>query len=75
MNNLTLLLLYNVHVQLIFYAGTYLNAIYTPLFLQSFAVDGLVNIVGGCCGSTPAHIRFVIHLHMYIYRYITVQNV
>jgi S-methylmethionine-dependent homocysteine/selenocysteine methylase len=27
--------------------------------LQSFAEDGFVNIVGGCCGSTPAHIRFV----------------
>uniref|UniRef100_A0A8C8ZXX3 Methionine synthase n=1 Tax=Prolemur simus TaxID=1328070 RepID=A0A8C8ZXX3_PROSS len=25
--------------------------------LKSFAVDGLVNIVGGCCGSTPDHIR------------------
>jgi 5-methyltetrahydrofolate--homocysteine methyltransferase len=27
--------------------------------LKSFAVDGLVNIVGGCCGSTPAHIRAI----------------
>jgi methionine synthase I (cobalamin-dependent) len=27
--------------------------------LKSFAEDGFVNIVGGCCGSTPAHIRFV----------------
>uniref|UniRef100_A0A5F9C766 Methionine synthase n=1 Tax=Oryctolagus cuniculus TaxID=9986 RepID=A0A5F9C766_RABIT len=25
--------------------------------LKNFAMDGLVNIVGGCCGSTPAHIR------------------
>ncbi|MGB1698505.1 MAG: methionine synthase, partial [Nannocystaceae bacterium] len=24
--------------------------------LRSFADDGLVNIVGGCCGTTPAHI-------------------
>ena len=24
--------------------------------LQEFASDGLVNIVGGCCGSTPEHI-------------------
>jgi len=24
--------------------------------LQEFAGDGLVNIVGGCCGTTPAHI-------------------
>lgn len=25
--------------------------------LQEFAMDGLVNIVGGCCGTTPGHIR------------------
>lgn len=25
--------------------------------LQEFATDGLVNIVGGCCGTTPGHIR------------------
>uniref|UniRef100_A0A8C5W4Y2 Methionine synthase n=1 Tax=Microcebus murinus TaxID=30608 RepID=A0A8C5W4Y2_MICMU len=25
--------------------------------LKNFAMDGLVNIVGGCCGSTPDHIR------------------
>lgn len=27
--------------------------------LQEFAMDGLVNIVGGCCGSTPAHIAAI----------------
>ncbi|HRJ69808.1 MAG TPA: methionine synthase, partial [Beijerinckiaceae bacterium] len=27
--------------------------------IGDFASDGLVNIVGGCCGSTPAHIRAV----------------
>ncbi|MBZ3881674.1 Methionine synthase [Sciurus carolinensis] len=27
------------------------------MHLKDFAVDGLVNIVGGCCGSTPDHIR------------------
>ncbi|KHD79305.1 B12-dependent methionine synthase [Actinoplanes utahensis] len=27
--------------------------------LQGFAADGLVNIVGGCCGTTPAHIAAV----------------
>lgn len=27
--------------------------------LGEFAKDGLVNIVGGCCGSTPAHIRAI----------------
>jgi len=26
---------------------------------KGFAKDGLVNIVGGCCGTTPDHIRFV----------------
>ena len=25
----------------------------------SFALDGLVNIVGGCCGTTPDHIRAI----------------
>src|SRR6185437_12504028 len=27
--------------------------------LGAFARAGLVNIVGGCCGSTPAHIRAI----------------
>ena len=26
-------------------------------FLQQFAKDGLLNIVGGCCGTTPEHIK------------------
>ncbi len=26
-------------------------------YIESFAKEGLVNIVGGCCGTTPAHIR------------------
>lgn len=25
--------------------------------LRDFASDGLVNIIGGCCGTTPDHIR------------------
>ena len=25
--------------------------------LQAFAEEGLLNIVGGCCGTTPAHIK------------------
>lgn len=25
-------------------------------YIEAFVKDGLVNIVGGCCGSTPAHI-------------------
>ncbi|XP_069787080.1 methionine synthase isoform X2 [Narcine bancroftii] len=27
--------------------------------LKEFATDGLVNIVGGCCGTTPAHIQAI----------------
>ncbi|TKD47531.1 MAG: methionine synthase [Mesorhizobium sp.] len=27
--------------------------------IEEFARDGLVNIVGGCCGSTPDHIRAI----------------
>lgn len=27
--------------------------------IHTFAVDGLVNIVGGCCGTTPDHIRAI----------------
>ncbi|XP_068866438.1 methionine synthase isoform X5 [Aphelocoma coerulescens] len=29
----------------------------TAKHIKNFALDGLVNIVGGCCGTTPAHIR------------------
>jgi 5-methyltetrahydrofolate--homocysteine methyltransferase len=29
----------------------------TSRFLREFADDGLVNVVGGCCGTTPDHIR------------------
>jgi 5-methyltetrahydrofolate--homocysteine methyltransferase len=29
----------------------------TSSFLGEFARDGLVNIVGGCCGTTPEHVR------------------
>src|SRR5690606_18760847 len=34
--------------------------------LEVFAQQGLVNIVGGCCGSTPDHIRAIaeaVHKH------------
>jgi 5-methyltetrahydrofolate--homocysteine methyltransferase len=27
--------------------------------LRDFARDGLLNVVGGCCGTTPAHIRAI----------------
>ena len=29
----------------------------TSRYLAQFARDGLVNIVGGCCGTTPEHVR------------------
>ncbi|KAM3591436.1 uncharacterized protein V6R79_002108 [Siganus canaliculatus] len=31
----------------------------TAHHLKEFAMDGLVNIVGGCCGTTPEHIRAI----------------
>ncbi|MEQ2275857.1 hypothetical protein XENORESO_009815, partial [Xenotaenia resolanae] len=31
----------------------------TASSLKEFAMDGLVNIVGGCCGTTPSHIRAI----------------
>jgi 5-methyltetrahydrofolate--homocysteine methyltransferase len=31
----------------------------TSTLLAEFAQSGLVNIVGGCCGTTPAHIRAI----------------
>ena len=27
--------------------------------LKEFAESGLLNLVGGCCGTTPAHIRAI----------------
>ncbi len=27
--------------------------------LREFAAEGLVNVIGGCCGTTPAHIRAI----------------
>lgn len=32
---------------------------HTGSALGRFAADGLVNLVGGCCGTTPAHIRAI----------------
>jgi 5-methyltetrahydrofolate--homocysteine methyltransferase len=33
-------------------------------FIDDFARSGLVNIVGGCCGTTPDHIRHIAeHVH------------
>jgi 5-methyltetrahydrofolate--homocysteine methyltransferase len=31
----------------------------TSKYLGAFARDGLVNIVGGCCGTTPEHVRAI----------------
>lgn len=30
-----------------------------PLLFQTFAEEGLINIIGGCCGSTPVHIKAI----------------
>ncbi|MBA3855204.1 MAG: methionine synthase, partial [Gemmatimonas sp.] len=32
---------------------------YTSSILKEFAESGLVNVVGGCCGTTPAHIKAI----------------
>ncbi|NQW94340.1 MAG: homocysteine S-methyltransferase family protein, partial [Polaromonas sp.] len=31
----------------------------TSRLLHEFAAEGLVNIVGGCCGTTPEHIQAI----------------
>ncbi|CAN5342984.1 methionine synthase [soil metagenome] len=31
----------------------------TAQILEEFAVSGLVNLVGGCCGTTPAHVAAI----------------
>ena len=31
----------------------------TARLIEDFAKNGFVNIVGGCCGTTPAHIRAI----------------
>jgi 5-methyltetrahydrofolate--homocysteine methyltransferase len=33
----------------------------TSTMLAEFARSGFVNLVGGCCGTTPAHIRAIAH--------------
>ena len=33
----------------------------TASLLEEFAKSGLVNMVGGCCGTTPDHLRAVVH--------------
>ncbi|HEV8409952.1 MAG TPA: homocysteine S-methyltransferase family protein, partial [Gemmatimonadaceae bacterium] len=34
---------------------------YTSEILKEFAESGFLNIVGGCCGTTPAHIAAIAH--------------
>jgi 5-methyltetrahydrofolate--homocysteine methyltransferase len=31
----------------------------TARLLREFAAEGLINIVGGCCGTTPEHIAAI----------------
>jgi 5-methyltetrahydrofolate--homocysteine methyltransferase len=31
----------------------------TSRILGEFARDGLVNVVGGCCGTTPEHVKAI----------------
>ena len=31
----------------------------TARLIREFAAEGLVNIVGGCCGTTPDHIAAI----------------
>ena len=31
----------------------------TAHFIEEWAASGFVNIVGGCCGTTPAHIKHI----------------
>ena len=33
----------------------------TAAFIREFAESGLINITGGCCGTTPDHIRAIYH--------------
>lgn len=33
----------------------------TAHFIEEWAAEGFVNIVGGCCGTTPDHIRHIAH--------------
>ncbi|MBR4597718.1 MAG: methionine synthase, partial [Opitutales bacterium] len=32
----------------------------TAKYLSEYARDGLLNVIGGCCGTTPAHIKAVV---------------
>ena len=32
----------------------------TSRFLHDFAAEGLLNVVGGCCGTTPEHVKAIV---------------
>lgn len=32
---------------------------YMAKLIEGYAIDGLINIIGGCCGTTPAHIEAI----------------
>ena len=53
--------LYIYGIGLHLFDGSFAQNMYNDLFFfrQQFARDGLVNIVGGCCGTTPQHIKYV----------------
>ncbi|MBO5255094.1 MAG: methionine synthase [Opitutales bacterium] len=34
----------------------------TANYLKAYAQDGLVNVLGGCCGTTPAHIKAIVEV-------------
>ncbi|OOR84604.1 methionine synthase [Moraxella canis] len=38
------------------------TAIETATMVQGFAKAGIVNIVGGCCGTTPEHIQTIVEM-------------
>lgn len=38
------------------------TAIETASMVQEFAKAGIVNIIGGCCGTTPEHIRTMVEM-------------
>ena len=28
-------------------------------FIEDYLQDGIINIIGGCCGTSPAHIKAI----------------
>jgi hypothetical protein len=62
-----LILLYMCPHTIIYVSSYYFMCPHTPTYVSSYyyicvcmaqwAKDGLVNMVGGCCGTTPDHIK------------------